>query len=445
MASFNSHKTTAVNSLKLIQLILFSLLCGFIMGLLSPNEIEAQKATLVIENARVLIGNGEIKEHASVVISGDHIKSVTQEPVQGTDISRIDASGETVLPGLIDAHVHLGPGPYRDSAKVYSYLNGPVYDVLQTFLNNGVTTVRSTGGHWPMEKHLREKLTQGVVSGPRLITSGPIFTMKGAHPATTICAPENDFCRSTLAREVTKPEQARKAVHKLAEEGVDFIKLVSDTINHQVPYPPDSLIKAIIEQGHQDGLKVVGHVASHKDMISYVHMGMDGFVHPPLEPVSRHHTQKLGELFSRKEIPVTTTLSPSLFFHPTDSVLSGKGPVYKALEQQSEHMLELTRDGVMIVAGTDWRTGSDHPALQPGAMMITEMKMLRWGGMSQKHIIKTATANAARALEMGDQIGTLESGKLADVIIVNGNPLQDITALKNISTVIKGGKVINPR
>lgn len=420
-------------------LLLFLLI---ISSLLIPHNVRAQASTLVIENGSVIVGNGQVLEDASVVISGNKIKSVTQKPVQAEGVSRIDAGGKTVMPGLIDAHVHLGPGPYRDSAKVYSYLNGPVYDELQTFLENGVTTVRSTGGHWPMEKQLREKLTKGKVSGPRLITSGPLITMKGAHPATTICAPENEFCRSTLAREVTQPEQARRVVHKLAEEGVDFIKLVSDTINFQVPYPPDSLIKAIIDQGHREGLKVVGHVAYDKDMISYAHMGMDEFVHPPQGPESEHHTEQLGKLFSREGIPVTTTLSPWLFFYPTDAVLSGEAPVRKRLEHRAKHLLQLSRDGVMIVAGTDWRAESDHPALQAGAMMITEMEMLRWGGMSQRHIIKTATANAARALEMGDQIGTLESGKLADVIIVNGNPLQDISVLKNITTVIKDGKII---
>lgn len=412
---------------------------------LFPQKIRAQEPTLVIENGSVIVGNNKVFENASVIISGNKIKSITKKPVKGKGISRIDADGKTVMPGLIDAHVHLGPG-YIDSTKSFS-LDGPVYDELKTFLRNGVTTIRSTGGYWPMEGQLRDKLLQGEVAGPRLITSGPVLTIKGAHPATTVCsnAPDYDFCRSSVAREFTTPGEARKVVRELAEEGVDFIKLVSDSINFSVPHPSDRIINSIIEQGHREELKVVGHVASDEDMISYAHMDIDGFVHPPQGPESEHHTKQLGKLLSRKEIPVTTTLSPWLFFYPTDSVLSGEAPVHKRLEHRSEHLLQLSRAGVMIVAGTDWRAESDHPALQPGTMMITEMKMLRWGGMSQKDIIKTATANAAQALEMDDQIGTLESGKFADIIIVNGNPLQDISALKNITKVIKNGTIIDQK
>ena len=88
---------------------------------------------------------------------------------------------------------------------------------------------------------------------------------------------------------------------------------------------------------------------------------------------------------------------------------------------------------------------NDHPAVQPGAVTITEMQMLRWGGMSRQAIIQAATANAARALEMEDNIGILEPGKLADLIVVDGNPLEDLSALEEVDVVVQGGEVVRAR
>jgi enamidase len=226
----------------------------------------------------------------------------------------------------------------------------------------------------------------------------------------------------------------------LAEEGVDFIKIVSDSLRDRVPIKA-AVVKAIIDQAHQEGLKAVGHVDSDEDVEKFSQWEMDGFVHPPQEPSSRHNPQRLSQVLAERKTPVTTTLS--IHLDQINSTTKGKAPQNSEVALRSEHIAVLANAGVPIVVGTDWNpSGMGHPAAEGGTAMNIEMKMLRWGGMSREDIIQAATANAAEALEMGSQVGTVEEGKLADLIVVDGNPLEDLGTLKNVETVIKDGEIV---
>lgn len=415
----------------------------------------AQQPTLVVENGRVITGDGTVLEEASVVVAGDSILSVTQHPVEAPNARRIDATGKTVLPGLIDAHVHLTvPADARDSTALGQHLDERVPEILNGFLAHGVTTVRSTGGYWPWVGDLRDKLDKGEIRGPRMVTSGPVLTAEGGHPATTVCAGmysgvtpghTDPFCRSHLAREVEGPDEAREAVRRLADGGVDQIKLVSDTTS-----PPDPVqirtetVEAVVDQAHQEGLEAVGHVFEADLMETYARVGMDGFVHLPFffeEPPDR-----LARVLAEQDTPVTSTLAVVLLFttEPAGPVFEGEDPRRERIESWAEKAAILAEAGVPIVLGTDWCdcVAGEHPAIQPGAVTITEMQMLQWGGMSRQAIIHAATVNAARALEMGDQVGTLEAGKLADLIVVDENPLEDLSALEDVEVVLRGGEIV---
>ncbi|PKD45162.1 amidohydrolase family protein [Rhodohalobacter barkolensis] len=417
--------------------------------------------TLVIENGRVIIGNGTVLEQASVVVAGDSIYSVTQKPIEAPDARRIDASGKTVLPGLIDAHVHLTiPPEGRDSAAVARHLKENVPDILRNFLEHGITTVRSTGSYWPSGGELRDRIADGELEGPRIMTSGPVFTADGGHPATTICegkfsrvniTGQDSYCSDHLAEVVSGPKEARKNVRRLTEEGVDFIKLVSDSINPPVQID-EEIVEAIVEESHREGVRVEGHVYEAEQMESYAKMGMDGFahlVHPATIPEGQ--MDRFANFLANERTPVTTTLSSILLFaeggtNPKDieAVLKGESSARKVIESGAWEATAFAEAGVPVVVGSDWWSGLNvsHPAVQPGAVTITEMKMLRWGGLSREAIIKAATVNAANALEMGDEIGTLEEGKLADLIVVDGNPLEDLSVLENMEMVIQGGEIV---
>ncbi|NBC64616.1 MAG: amidohydrolase family protein [Bacteroidetes bacterium] len=384
--------------------------------------------------------------------------SIQEDAPDLTDIQQINGEGKTVLPGLIDAHVHLTIPPNgRDSTAVARHLEKNVPGILREFLEHGITTVRSTGSYWPFGKNLRDRIAGGEFDGPRMITSGPVFTPEGGHPALTVCASVMEggnpkkvdpYCRSHLAREVKDTKQAREAVSELAEQGVDFIKLASDTV-----YGPklmqDEVIEAITDQANKEGLKAVGHVYEAHLMRQALKAGLDGFVHPPFPGIGASirddKARELAAHLSKTNTPVTTTQSPWLFFtsQPLDTLLQNG-----RLKQEDSYLKIFAEEGVPLVVGSDWcpcypnSNNNPHPLIQAGSITITEMQLLHWGGISRQEIIQAATSNAAKALEMSDEIGTLESGKLADLIIVNGNPLEDLSALEETEIVLQNGEVV---
>lgn len=268
------------------------------------------------------------------------------------DARRIDASGKTVLPGLIDAHVHLTiPPDDQDSTALVEHLEERVPKILDGFLKHGVTTVRSTGDYWPWIGELRDRVSTGNLSGPRIVTAGPILTAKGGHPAVTVC--DTPFCRSHFAQEVTGPKEARRAVRTLANEGVDFIKLVYHPLG-PMPKIKDGVVAAIVEQAHREGLQAVGHVLEAEVMQRYVKIGLDGFVHPP----SIHHVgsrtdaqvRRTARILAEHGTPVTTTLSVEPFYIieglEMETLLDGTSPYLKRLKSQARDIALLAEGGV---------------------------------------------------------------------------------------------------
>lgn len=434
-----------------------TLLFGTVLSLLAI-PLEAQDPTLLVENARVIVGDGPVLERATVVVADERIISVTDEPVEAPDAHRIDAEGKTVLPGLIDTHVHLTIGPgVEDEASLASFIASEVPEILLDFLRHGVTTLRSPGDYWPAVGELRDRLATGQMRGPRLLVAGPVLTAVGAHPATTVCDPENNFCRQRLTRELAGPEEARQAVARLAEEGVDFVKLVSDSGLAPVQIPQE-MVAAIVEQTHREGLEAVGHVAGTEVIRREVTAGLDGLVHSMI----RAQPEELASLLVKEGIPVSSTMAGLLLLSAgvggpgiadrVDAILDGRSGSRARIEAISRDFPVLRQRGVQVALGTDWcpcfvrmltgDAGELHPALQAGTITHTEMELLTWGGLAPTAVLEAATADAARAIGLGHVLGTLEPGKLADLIVVDGDLSADIGAIRNVELVVKGGEVL---
>lgn len=436
-----------------------TLLFGTLLCLLAI-PLEAQDPTLIVENARVIVGDGTVLDRGTVVVAGERIISVSDESVEAPDARRIDAEGKTVLPGLIDTHVHLTIGPgVEDEPSLASFIESEVPEILMDFLRHGVTTLRSPGDYWPAVGELRDRLATGEMRGPRLLVAGPVLTAVGAHPATTICDPDNAFCRQRLTREVAGPEEAREAVARLAEEGVDFVKLVSD--GGLGPQISVETVAAIVEQAHREGLEAVGHVAGTEYIRREVTAGLDGLVHSRMSATT--FPEALASLLVKEGVPVTSTLSLTLLLGPgmdvlgvadtVEAILDGRSGSRRAwIEGISRDVTVLRQQGVQVALGSDWCPclggmipggTSDLPlALDAGTITHTEMELLSWGGMAPTEVLEAATADAARAIGLGHVLGTLEPGKLANLIVVDGNPLQDLSALQNVWLVIRGGEVV---
>lgn len=426
---------------------------SFITLLVAP--VSAQDPTLIIDNGRVIVGDGTVLERGAVVIAGERILAVTDGRIEATNARRIDAKGKTVLPGLVDGHVHLLlPSLTVDSA---SGSFGVRYEVpagiLREFLENGVTTLRSTGDPWHEIRALRREISEDELQGPRLVLAGPVFTAPDGHPVGTICPTMP--CRR-LAIEVDEPEAARHHVESLASGGVDAIKVVVDDFSWHptgpVPTLSPDVLTAILDEAHGHGLQVIAHAEQPEDAVEILGLGVDQLAHLPLRG-SRSAVEEVIGVLEARSIPVATTVAQvDSFPVPGDRAIA-RFPVRpfgpREAERRSERLKAVSRlaeTQMNLVIGTDWVLGPpgarESPDTWPGAMTINEMEFLLEAGLSPAEVLRAATSNAARALGLSDAVGTLEPDKLADVIVVDGNPLEDLSALRDIKVVVKGGEVI---
>lgn len=215
---------------------------------------------------------------ATVITQGNRIKYAGLETGYPEDAEVFDLHGLTIMPGLIDCHLHLGglmvEKPGRAIGKVsfidmisyfWDYLRNYAYR-RQLAIENGVTTIRSAGDHYPHIIRLRDKIAAGKLSGPRIIASGPMITAPGGHPASTIYK-GNRYIIENAARQIANVESGREEVRKLAEGGVDCIKAIYSDLNpmdtnHRVPKLSLNVLEAIADEAHQHNLRLMVHTRS---------------------------------------------------------------------------------------------------------------------------------------------------------------------------------------
>ena len=422
-----------------------------ISTILFVGTVSAQEATLVVENGRVIVGDGTLLERGSVVISEDRVLSVGEDRVDAPRARRIDASGKTVLPGLIDTHVHLLmeriTSQPRSDAELEAFVQKDLPDRLRAFLEGGITTVMSTGDFWPAVREVRERLRSGELTGPRVFTAGPILTAPGGHPAAgVVCGPweereANPWCRDQIAAMVEDREQVRDAVARLARQGIDHVKMVYDD-----RHPPGveklkaDLVGEIVRATHDHGLRAYAHISELRDAIQAVEAGLDGLVHIPLVPDEPGDRDRLVRLMRDREVTTSTTL---VIFEEliADFRRAGNEAAVEGLTRE----LELGQRMLAALAEGDDRLvalGTDTPQLPPAEAYHREIRLVAEAGLTPSQIVRAATRNAAAHLGREEELGTLEPGKLADLIIVDGNPLEDLSALQSVEQVIQDGRVV---
>jgi len=353
----------------------------------------------------------------------------------------------TVLPGMINTHWHLFAGSAASSdAELEQYLDDAVIGVLANILERGVTTIMSPGDHLDAILDVREKLANGELRGPRLLAVGPVFTSARDWP-TQICA-GNEDCNAMLNAVVMTTEVARAKVREAAEAGVDAIKLVYDDIIAPDVRIDDDVVAAISDEAGKQDLRVLAHVPSTQVPASrLVELGVRGFV---------HSSMTLGDGVERmreSQIPVITTaavlLSVDERHRMADSRFVPREASYFNLGLAN--IRTLWDQGVTVAFGTDSIAGPpgnvpdffDSTASGAG-LFLAEVRALN-RVLSNDEIIVSLTSNAAKFLGLEDELGTLEPGKIADIVIIDGNPLADITNLERVRIVIQSGRIVVDR
>jgi enamidase len=436
-------------------------------SLLAASSQVAGQAEVILTGATVLTGDSGRPSDDAIALVGDRIEAIGPADevrrLTGPKTRVVDLAGRSIIPGLVDAHVHLliAPSTIVDEPSLANYERTALPKVLTSFINHGITTVRSTGDPLPYITRLRDRLDQGELIGPRLVVTGPTPSSPGGHPAITVCR-NNPFCRQGVSRELENDEQARKVVGELAVANVNAVKVTIENAIasvRKVPLLSDGVLAVLVEEAHRSGRRIIAHVGTDGATTERMaRLGFDEFVHVPV--LSPAESSKVATLLAERKMAVTTTLSIWDAYQDTgggERLVWGV-PYNPGLRRAFEAAVATTRvfsdAGVRVVVGTDWVEDSDYGRegdvrlndrrLLPGARTLHEMELLRDRvGLSPAAVLTAATRNAAEALGILDSVGTIAPGKLADLVILEGNLLEDFSTLRRTVAVLKGGRVVS--
>lgn len=368
---------------------------------------------LVIRHGRLFDGTGgPVVDDAVVVVRGNRFAAAG--PAGSVDLPRcareIDAAGGTILPGIIDNHVHLRTHLGRGE------------DVLTPWLRAGVTTLVDTGTARGGIARLRELARTVSAAPPRLYVAGPIFTAPGGYPAT-----RREEGVSEVAYGLRNPEEARAAVARVIDdEGADLVKVAvergffadyADADGWPVPSP--QILAAIAETAHARGKKVRAHVTQPGELAAILDAGYDATAHTPIVEIP----EALLARAARQGMILTSTAN-----------IWGDAPLTRAVQR---NLALYVRLGGRVALGTD------APLFQPGATLpMGEIRLLAEAGLPPRDILLAATLHGAEALGLEGELGTVAPGKLADLLVVAGDPLADLSALERVRVVVRDGEVI---
>jgi imidazolonepropionase-like amidohydrolase len=386
---------------------------AFVVSFLVAGDLAAQD--LVITNARIIVGSGNVISQGSVVVRGGRIVTVAQGPANAQGAPAIDAKGMTVMPGFIDAHRHIMTG---DDARWFKEQAGIR---MQEFLEAGYTTLMSGGGPVPGIVQLQQRVDRGELKGPRIITSGRADTnLKSA-------------------------EEARAQVRMLAKAGVEIIKA---RIDDEAEPRQLEMLAVITDEARKQRLHVMVHAATVPAMLGAVKAGAAKLVHTP-------HASWLSESDARVVASAgIETLSTIGFGVPVFGVFNKTNvPTFRDGKPWPEGIGDAGGGGRGREAGekavngrTLWDAGVTYgfgtdTGYHPTAGLAHELRALSLM-FSMQDIIKLMGPNTAAFLEKGKDVGTLEPGKLGDMVILDGNPLDGYWNLLNPKVVVKGGVIV---
>ncbi|MGH3938815.1 MAG: amidohydrolase family protein [Pseudonocardiaceae bacterium] len=391
---------------------------------------------LALAGATPLVGPGlEPVAGATVLVENGVIIQVGVEVVIPPGAQTIDLAGHTVLPGLIDSHIHFGsPEKERGQDSGVLALPGFVMDWVRSFpekrrdfLAYGVTSVRSMGDEYPWINDVRRSIAEGEIEGPRFFIAGPLFSTRGGHPVVTIGVdPE-----SGTVRIPESPTQAREMVRELVtgDDPVDLIKVVQERGDPALlslePIDPQ-ILQAIVAEAHSHDMRVFAHWGTFEDLSEVLAAGVDGLDH--LEPRGAGNGWPDGvmETIIERGITLAPTLAVTEVALPAD--------VHSDLR---DRLREFHEAGGRVIAGSDTAV----PGVFAGTGLIRELELLVDAGLSPQAALVAATSTAADALR-ADHIGAISPGRAADLLVVEGDPLADIAAVRSVQLVLRDGRIV---
>ena len=442
------------------------------------NRQLARGDTFLIRGARIIVGDGKVIESGSVLVRGGKIAEIYEG--EGPDpktlkAETVEAAGKTVLPGLIDVHVHLGgPGGfYRDTSK-YDPEKG-MQRALAAYLYSGVTTVRSVGDVLGSILKVRSTVSSGEILGSDLLTCGPLFTAAGGH-GTEYFKHLPAGARANLEKQFTRipasADEARQQVEELKKQGLDCIKVILEAgAGSRIFNRLDTgLFDATAQQAHAESLPLAVHTGDARDVADAVRARADSVEHgsfreripdalfeqmakqgifydPTLSVVEALKDFVAGKTDLLKRSSVQQVGPPELLRGTEEAMGSADTEAMrKSLEQYPldmaiaiDNLKRAHAHGVLLVTGSD----AGNVLVIHGPTVQHEMQLWVQAGIPPAVALQAATLNAAQLLRADKRIGSIHSGNDADLLLVDGNPIEDISATERISLVVFKGERID--
>lgn len=382
---------------------------------------ENPQQNMWITNGQLFDGtNEQVTNNPGILIKEGKISCIGSTCKIPQEVVYIDATGKSIVPGLIDLHGHIF------SAKeegIQQSIPAIIWDqirflpsVRQELISAGITSYRSLGDVMPAIFELKKELNDQNIAGPRVFIAGPIFTIKGGHP-TKRGIPNWVLERMTVQSD--DPEYVRQQIVTLAKQGIDGVKVVYQSYTNDqgvvtMPRISSETLHAITSEARKHGLWVAVHTGTHEETDEAITAGITTIEHG-----IRH-----GNLIQPKTIQ--QIVNNNIVYVPT----LGREP------QGHLNIAALNKSEVMFGVGTD-----SPVEMINGNSYHNELSRMVNAGVSDVQALIAATRNGAVALGKSDNLGTIEVGKYADILLIDGQPWQDITKLKNVEMVILSGRI----
>lgn len=432
-----------------------SFLCAATFSLASA--VSAQAGSYTIAHVTLIDGTGAApKPDVTVEVEGERITLVTPSAVAGAPKGTlIDGRGKYLIPGMMDVHIHLAGWSGGRNADGTPTVDHKVAEAaLASYVYDGFTTVLDVGNQPENSLYERARERAGQIQSPRIFATGNLITYPGSHG-------------DSMAIRISDFEKDKALLDKhIAEQQPDVLKLTYDEegwgARPMITLMPTELLHQIIEYYNLHGIRTTVHISNERRAIEAIYAGTDTLAHPVIQgPVS----DSFVKLMAAKKTPFATTLTigenygrlvdhPDYLDQPDYAASFSAAEIHKEKTETRDFyagrawtaymrvMTPICMENVrkVVAAGGVAALGTDQSS---GPAAHHELELLVQAGIPTLQVIKIATLNGAVFLGKADDLGSVQEGKLADLVLLNADPVADIDATKNIALVMKGGTIID--
>lgn len=381
-----------------------------------PENVEE---AILFENAWIWDGEADSVMLGDILVEGSEITCVGRECVPRSGTLKVDATGKTLMPGLIDLHVHYY-APSLENKGMNAVQQLPDYikqrpEVRKNLVRHGVTSIRCVGDITDNILQLRRQVQEGEFAGPRIYVSGAFLTAPGGHPVTTLFA-GNDMLIENASFQLATEEDAIAAVSTLQSKGVNGLKIVyTKGPNGDLPRLDPKVLDATIAAAEKAGLWVAVHALSEDDLADLVERSVTSIEHASLAVIDTSLIKKLIQ----NDIALVPTM-------------------VHTMPKNASQLKQLADRGVIIGTGSD-----TQGEMLYGKSLLQEITLLHTeGGLSRVQALRAATLDAARILRIDHLTGKITEGNKADLLMVEGNVLDSLPTQARILSVLIDGKIM---